>query len=79
MMHIKNIRLIKVLDGESFYYIFNKKQPGLKHLQILRSLVYIFIHEEKQILKPEKWASQTLFEQYIEYNGHIIYKIFIKK
>lgn len=77
--YIKNSRLTKVLANNlSPHKAHLYKNLDLLHLQILGSTIYIFLYEEEQTKKSEKWASQALREILIDFNRYIIYKIYIK-
>lgn len=41
--------------------------------------MYILLHEDKRLIKSEKWALQILKRILVGYNGHIIYKVYIKE
>lgn len=41
-------------------------------------MVYVFIYEEEQNLKSEKFEVKTLKDTLIRYDGQIIYKVFIQ-
>lgn len=64
---------------QSPHQVLNKEQPGLGHLQIFGSSVYVLIHEEKRTRKLEKWAPWALLGQLVGYDGHTIYRVFIKE
>lgn len=56
MNYVKNVRLTSALQGKNPYQAQQEKSPDMSHLQILGSTVYVFIHDEKRVLKSEKWA-----------------------
>lgn len=79
MTYIKNNHLIKVLvNNLSLYKTHFYKKSSFSHLQILGSIIYIFLHKEKCIIKLEKWVLQILKRILIGFNRYIIYKIHIK-
>ena len=39
---------------------------------------FYILHEEEQSKKSEKWVLQALKRNLVRYDGHIIYKVFIK-
>lgn len=41
--------------------------------------MYVFIHEEEQNLKSEKFEAQALEGTLIGYDGHTIYRVFIRE
>ena len=78
MTHVKNIRPTSSFKDKNLYKIHFNKTPELSHLQVLGSTVYVFIREEEQNLKSEKFEARALKGTFIEYDGHIIYKVFIR-
>lgn len=47
MVHVKNIRPTRTLNGKSPHELFENEIPTLNHLRILGSTVYVLIHEEQ--------------------------------
>lgn len=78
MTYIKNNQPTKAIQDLSPYKGYTHKIPNLSHLQILSSIVYVFLHKEEQMLKSEKWAPKALKEILLGYNGHTIYQIYPK-
>lgn len=78
MTYIKNSRPTRALQVLSFYKLYSHKPSDLAHLQILGSTVYIFLHEEEQTLRSEKWAPRALKETLVDHNDYTIYRIHLK-
>ncbi len=78
MTYLKNNRPTKALQDLSPYESYTHKPPDLAHLRILGSTVYVFLHEEEQTLKSEKWAPRVLKGTLIGYDDHTIYRIYLK-
>ncbi len=78
MTYVKNNWPMKALQDLSPYELYIHKSPDLAHLQILGSTVYVFLYEEEQTLKSEKWALRALKGTLVGYNGHIIYRVYLK-
>lgn len=84
MTHINNlwptwalkgsISPVKIQDKDHL----NKDLSNLHYLRILGSTVYIFLHEEKHILKLAKWDARALkIGRLIGFDKHTIYKVHI--
>lgn len=56
----------------------SQKEADISHLRVLGSTVYVFLHEEEQSQKSEKWALKTLKSTLVGYNGRTIHRIYIK-
>ncbi len=54
MTYVKNNRPTRALQDLSPYESYTHEPPDLAHLHILGSTVYVFLHEEEQMLKSEK-------------------------
>ena len=79
MTYIKNSKPIRALANNlSFYEAHFHKKPDFLHLQILGSTIYVLLHEEKCSIKSEKWVSQALRGTLVGFDGHTIYKVYIK-
>lgn len=79
MINIKNNRPTKALSNNiTSQEAQNKEISNLSYLRILGSTIYVFLHEEERSRKFEKWAPRALKEILVEYNGHTIYRVFIK-
>lgn len=79
MTYVKNVRPTKALNGKNPYYAPNNDNPNIEHLQILGSTVYVFLHEEKRALKSKKWKPRALQGILVEYDGHTIYRVYIRE
>ena len=79
MTYIKNSRPTQALKNISPYEAQFHEQPDLTHLQILGSTVYILLHKEERLMKSEKWAPQALKKILVGYNGHTIYRVYIRE
>lgn len=75
----KNIKLINVLERGNPHQALLNSSPNVNHLRVFGSIVYIFIYEQKQNLKLEKFETQALKSTLIKYDGHIIYRVFIRE
>lgn len=82
MTHIKNLRPTQALkrsistaEMQNNSKVFSK----LYHLYIFGSTVYIFFYKEKYTLKSAKWDTRAFKRKLVGYNGHTIYKIYIKE
>lgn len=60
------------------YIIYFKKLLEITYLQVLESIVYIFIYKKEQTVKSEKFKAQTLKNILVGYNKHTIYIVFIQ-
>lgn len=78
MTFIKNNWSTRTLQNLSRYKASTHKLLDLSHLQILRSTIYLFLHKEEQMLKSENWLLRALNSTLVGYNGHTIYRVYIK-
>lgn len=79
MTYIKNNRPTEALPNNTTpQEAQNQEAPNLSHLRILGSTVYVFLHEEERSKKSEKWAPRALKGTLVGYDGHTIYRVFIK-
>lgn len=78
MTYIKNNRPTKALQNLSPYESYTHELPDLFHLRVLGSTVYVFLHEEERTLKSEKWAPRALKGTLVGYDGHTIYRVYLK-
>lgn len=76
--HVKNCRLTKTLQNLSSYEVHFKEPPNLYHFQILSFTEYVLLHKEERAMKSEKWAPKALKGVLVGYDGHIMYKVYIK-
>lgn len=77
--HIKNQQpTCAFKDNSNPIEIRYQALPDVQHLCILGSNVYIFLHKEKQALKSVKWEVCALKRKLVGFDGHTIYKIYIK-
>ncbi len=76
--YVKNNRPTKALQDLSPYESYTHEPPELAHLQILGSTVYVFLYKEERTLKSEKWAPRALKRMLVGYNGHTIYRVYLK-
>lgn len=79
MTYVKNVRPTKALEGKTPHLAQNDNNPNIQHLQILGSTVYVFLHEEERTLKSEKWKPRALRGTLVGYDGHTIYRVYIKE
>lgn len=80
MTYIQNSRPTRALANDlSPHKIYFHKKPGLSHVQILCSTVYVLLHEEERIMKSEKWTPQALRGTLVDFDGHKIYRVHIKE
>ena len=80
MTYVKNSRPTRALPQNlSPYEALTQDHPNISHLRILGSTVYVFLHEEEQSLKSEKWAPRALKGTLVGYDGHTIYRVYIKE
>lgn len=73
IMYINNNWPMRVVQNLSPHKIYIHKLLNIFHLQILSSTVYVFLYQEEQMLKSEKWASRTLKKTLVGHNSHTIY------
>ena len=78
MMYIKNNQFTKALQNLSLYKLYTHKLSDLSHLKILGFIVYMFLHKEEQMLKSGKWAPRALKKTLVGYDGHTIYRVYLK-
>lgn len=79
MIYIKNNRPTKTLPQNlSPYKAYTYEPLDLSYLQVLSWTIYVFLYEEKQMLKSEKWTPRALKEILVSYNGHTIYWVYLK-
>ena len=69
---------MRAVQNLSPHETYTHKLPNLSHLWIPGSTVYIFLYEEKQTLKSEKWALKALKRILMGYDGHTIYWVYLK-
>ncbi len=79
MTYVKNCRPTKALQNLSPYEALTRDHPDISHLEILSSTVYVFLHEEEQSLKSEMWAPKALKGTLVGYDGHTIYRVYLKE
>lgn len=79
MIHVKNLRSTAVLDGKSPYEVDNNEVPTLDHLRVLRSTVYVFIHEEERQRKSAKFAPRAQKGMLVGNDEHTIYRVFLEE
>lgn len=77
MTYVKNNWSIRVIQNLSSYKAYTYKFPNLSHFLVLNSIIYIFLHKEKQMLKLEKWALKTLKIILVGYYNNSHYMILI--
>ena len=77
--HIKNLRSTSMLQGLSPYKSFHNNPLKLTNLRVLEFTVYVFIHEEEQKLKSQKFVPRTLKSNLGGFDGHTIYHVYIKE
>ena len=79
MTYIKNSRPTRALANNlNFHKTHFHKKPDLSHLRILGSTIYVLLYKKKRSIKSEKWASQVLRGTLVGFDGHTIYKVYIK-
>ena len=66
------------MENLSPYKVHSQEPPNLSHLRILGSTVYVLLHEEERLMKSEKWAPRALKGVLVGYDGHTIYRVYIK-
>lgn len=79
MTQVKNIRPTHALEKGNPHQALFDKPPDINHLQVFGSTVYVFIHKEEQNLKSEKFEAQALKSTLVGYDGHTIYRVFIRE
>lgn len=82
MVDVKNLRPTKALNGKSPYEVLEKKPPTLDHLKVIGSSIYVFIQEEERKndkSKSAKFAPRAKKGILVGYDGHTIYRIFLKE
>ena len=78
MTYINNNWSTIILQNLSPYKLYTHKLSNLSHLQLLGSTLYVFLYQEEQILKLQKWASRVLKGTIVNYNNYTIYRIYLK-
>ncbi len=78
MIKVQNVRPTYLLEDKNPYEVHFNKAPEISHLQVLGSTVYVFIYEEEQNLKSEKFEARALKGTLVGYDGHTIYRVFIR-
>lgn len=78
MTYVKNVRPTSSLEDKNPHEVHFNKAPELSHLRVLGSTVYVFIHEEERNLKSEKFEARALKGTLVGYDGHTIYRVFIR-
>ena len=73
MMYVKNNRPTRAVQNLSPHEAYTHELPDLSHLRVLGSTVHVFLHEEEETLKSEKWAPKALKGILVGYDGHTIY------
>lgn len=75
LIHIKNVKFTIILKKKSPQIV--QKNPFLiDYLQVLKSVVYLFIHKENKSIKFAPINSKKI---QIEYDEKTIYRDFIEK
>lgn len=75
--HIKNNWPTRAIQDQNSYELYTYKRSDLIHFRILGSTIYVFLYEEEQMLKSEKWALRALKRTLVGYNSHTIYWIYL--
>lgn len=78
MTHVKNIHPMNALDGMSHHESQFNKPPHVSHLRVLGATFYVLIHEEERDLKSEKFEAQVWKGTLVGYDGHTIYRVYIR-
>lgn len=78
MTYVKNNRPTRALQNLSPHEAHSQEPSNLSHLRILGSTVYVLLHEEERSMKSEKWAPRALRGVLVGYDGHTIYRVYIK-
>lgn len=78
MTQVKNVRPMEIFGGKSPHEAHFKRSQNINHLRVLGSTVYVFIHEEERTLKSEKFEARALKGTLVGYDGHTIYRVFIR-
>ena len=78
MTYVKNVGTTSSLEYKNPHEVHFNKAPELSHLRVLGSTVYVFIHEEERNLKSEKFEARALKGTLVGYDGHTIYRVFIR-
>lgn len=80
MTYVKNIRPTKALEGNNTpHYAQHQENLDISNLRVLGSTVYVFLHEEERELKAEKWKLRALQGKLVGFDGHTIYRVYIKE
>ena len=77
--HISNLLLTSSLNDLSPYEESTRLSPELNHLRVLGSTVYVYVHEEERKDKSAKWESRAKRGVLVGYDGHSIYRVYLKK
>ena len=75
-IYIKNKRPIKAFNSISLYKKLKNKPPLVHHLRALGFTVYFFIAEKNRV-KLVRFTPQAKKDILINYNGKIIYYIWL--
>lgn len=67
-----------ILERDNLHLYLLNKSPDINHLQVFRSIIYIFIYKEEENLKFEKFETQILKDSHIRYDEYTIYRLFIQ-
>lgn len=79
MIHVKNLQPTRALKSSiSPIEMQDQALLTLQYLWILGSNIYIFLYEEEQSLKSAKWEARALKNKLVGFDGHIIYRVYIK-
>ena len=82
MFHVKNLKSTRAFEELCSQKILNDKTSNIDHLKVLNIILYVFIHQEnrkKALFKTIKFVSRIQLNKLIEYDDHIIYRVFLKK
>ncbi len=79
MTYIKNNHQTRALPSNiTPYEIQSQEAADISQLRVLGSIVYVFLHEEEQSRKSEKWAPRALKGTLVGYDGYTIHRVYIK-
>ena len=82
MIHVKNLRSTRAFEELCSQKTLDDKTSNIDHLRVLDFIVYVFIHQEDRksaLFKAIKFVSRAQLDKLIEYDDHIIYRVFLKK